>query len=226
MSNNTPTGATITSGQGTNSVTVSFDISLTASGRLSVTAQNACGTSAPRNLTISLNTPVAAPGTITGPIDGLCGATNVPYSVPIVAGVTYDWTLPVGATVTGVDVSAEMMRYALRHEAAGPLDHLLCALLGITAGASRHVLPVAGHSPGATLGRFSEALEASLVHGFSSLMRTHPARCHFYAIGRARRARPVSSSGARDCGCAKNVAIGSPRRCSRSRILRMWKSSG
>src|SRR5262245_11474355 len=104
------------------------------------------------------------------------------------------------------------------------LDHLLGALLRVGAGAGRRGLGVIGHPAGAALGGVSDALEASLLHDLSP--PSGAAGYHVYAIGRARRARPLSSSGASDCGCAKNDAIGSPTRCRRSRTLRRWKSSG
>src|SRR6202008_1006940 len=47
-----PSGATIASGQGTNSVSVNF-ISSFASGTISVTADNACKSSTPRTLMVS-----------------------------------------------------------------------------------------------------------------------------------------------------------------------------
>src|SRR5262245_42234799 len=107
------------------------------------------------------------------------------------------------------------------------LDHLLGALLRVGAGAGRRGLGVIGHPAGAALGGISDALEASLLHDLSPPSgAARAAGGHVYAIGRARRARPLSRSGASDCGCAKNDAIGSPARCRRSRTLRRWKSSG
>jgi large repetitive protein len=94
-----PLGATITSGAGTNSVSVSFT-SLT-SGNLAVTANNACGSSAARMITIK-SVP-AMPGNITGPVSGLCpsGIASTTYSIVAVPGATsYTWTAPTGATIT------------------------------------------------------------------------------------------------------------------------------
>jgi hypothetical protein len=47
-----PTGATVVSGQGTTSVSITYNSSFTASGNVSVKAISACGTSAPRTLLV------------------------------------------------------------------------------------------------------------------------------------------------------------------------------
>jgi hypothetical protein len=93
----TPTGVTVTSGAGTNSVTVNVGGAFTV-GNICVTATSICGVvSAPRCKTISSIKP-GTPGNITGSATGVCN-TTVTYSVPAVAGVTsYNWTLPSGAT--------------------------------------------------------------------------------------------------------------------------------
>lgn len=93
-----PPGATITSGQGTAAVVVTFSGGFT-SGNIQVTASNACGTSTARKRLIYSTPP--SPGAITGESFGVCGQTNVPYSIPAVAGVTYQWTVPAGAVITG-----------------------------------------------------------------------------------------------------------------------------
>lgn len=93
-----PTGATITSGQGTASITVNYTAAFITSGTLSVVATNNCGNSTARTLTITRNTP-GTPGAMTGTNIGLCGATNIIYSVPNVSGMTYTWTVPAGVTI-------------------------------------------------------------------------------------------------------------------------------
>ncbi|MFM7016926.1 MAG: T9SS type A sorting domain-containing protein, partial [Bacteroidota bacterium] len=95
-----PTGATLLTGAGTNVITVSYGASFTG-GNISVTASNLCGTSSARLRSVALNY-LTAPGLITGPIDGLCNATNVTYSVaPLFGAASYNWTVPAGATITG-----------------------------------------------------------------------------------------------------------------------------
>jgi len=95
-----PTGASIIAGAGTNIITVSYGPSFT-SGAVTVAASNGCGTSAIRSRSISRNV-LGAPGAISGPIDGLCGTSNVTYSIAQVASATgYAWTVPTGATIVG-----------------------------------------------------------------------------------------------------------------------------
>ncbi|MFI5149452.1 MAG: kelch repeat-containing protein [Bacteroidia bacterium] len=91
-----PAGATITSGQGTNSITVSFGAS---GGTISCTQTSACGTSAPVTFNVVTSTlPVTSSITGTNPV---CpGATGIVYSVTNNPGSTYAWTVPAGATIT------------------------------------------------------------------------------------------------------------------------------
>ncbi|MBS1584456.1 MAG: T9SS type A sorting domain-containing protein [Bacteroidetes bacterium] len=101
------TGATI-NGTG-NSVTVDFSATAT-SGTLSVTATNACGTSTARTIAITVNPLPATPGAFTVFNASPCqGQTNVTYTVPNVAGVTYTWTYSgFGATITGAGNSVNI----------------------------------------------------------------------------------------------------------------------
>jgi hypothetical protein len=95
-----PSGTSILSGANSNIITVQYPQNFTAS-TISVVATNACGTSGARTRTVSLNT-LSAPGNITGPVDGLCGATNAVYSISAVSGATsYNWTIPAGASIVG-----------------------------------------------------------------------------------------------------------------------------
>jgi hypothetical protein len=91
-----PANATIASGQGNDTIFVDF--AGFTPGDICVTADNSCGSSPSECKTILLNLP-ATPGNIQGPLSGLCGGT-FNYTVPNVAGVTYDWTLPAGAVIT------------------------------------------------------------------------------------------------------------------------------
>lgn len=96
----TGTGATITSGQGTNSITVDFDCSAT-NGNISVTAANACAVqSSPRTLGITIAGTIPTPGVITGITNPLKGQITTAYSVIPVQGATvYTWTVPSGASI-------------------------------------------------------------------------------------------------------------------------------
>ncbi|HKR06929.1 MAG TPA: T9SS type A sorting domain-containing protein, partial [Bacteroidia bacterium] len=101
-----PANASIATGQGTNSVSVSFS-ALFTSGSLTVSGSNACGTSALR--TLSISSKPATPGTITGPGFGNCNATAT-YSIVAVAYATsYTWTTNIaGAVVTPSGTSASI----------------------------------------------------------------------------------------------------------------------
>jgi hypothetical protein len=96
----TGTGATITSGQGTNSITVNYACG-SANGNITVNASNLCGTPGPnRTLGITITGTIATPGTITGTNVPLFGQTLTPYTVALVSGATsYNWTVPSGATI-------------------------------------------------------------------------------------------------------------------------------
>ena len=99
-----PVGVNITSGLGTNSITVSVNVGFSI-GNICVTATSSCGTvSAPRCKTIS-STLAGIPGNIVGQSSGVCGQTMT-YSVPTVSGVTsYNWSVPSGATISSANGS-------------------------------------------------------------------------------------------------------------------------
>jgi Zn-dependent metalloprotease/subtilisin-like proprotein convertase family protein len=87
-----PAGSVIT-GQGSNSVNIKFPTPF-ASGTVSVLAQNVCGNSTLR--TITVRSVPSSPGTISGPLNNNCAKTNITYSVPVsTTGATgYIWTVP------------------------------------------------------------------------------------------------------------------------------------
>jgi hypothetical protein len=94
-----PTGTTIESGQGTNSIILSFQPNFTM-GNISVTSNNQCGNSIIR--VISIRSIPNTIGTITGQTTNLCtNAVNNPsYSISAVTGASsYTWTAPAGATI-------------------------------------------------------------------------------------------------------------------------------
>jgi len=106
-----PSGATITSGNNTNSITVDFSSSA-SSGTITVYATSSCGngSSSPNfNLTVSSGVP-SIPGSITGNA-GVCANSSQTYSVSAVPGATdYSWTLPLGwtgsSTTTSISATA------------------------------------------------------------------------------------------------------------------------
>jgi len=98
-----PAGATIASGDGTNSITVDFTNA--SSGNITVYGNSLCG-----NGTVSPPFPVTitqlpgAAGTISGSESVCEGETGVAYSIAPVTGATgYKWTLPTGATIVSGD---------------------------------------------------------------------------------------------------------------------------
>ncbi|WP_298151813.1 choice-of-anchor D domain-containing protein [Flavobacterium sp.] len=89
-----PSGWTQTGGTNTNAITVTAG---SASGNISVTATNSCGTSSASTLAVTASAAPAQPSTITGPTSA-CQGTLQSYSVTAVSGVSYTWTFPVGWT--------------------------------------------------------------------------------------------------------------------------------
>jgi hypothetical protein len=92
-----PSGATINSGQGTTSVSVTFPVAF-VSGQISVAAVSSCGTSSPRVRTVFRNPIISS--AMTGTAYNLCGGGNYTYAIPAVSGATsYSWTVPSGCTI-------------------------------------------------------------------------------------------------------------------------------
>jgi len=82
-----------------NTVTITFPTTFTTSA-VTVQAVNACGTSGTRSISVVRNNP-SVPSLISGPTNA-CeyiapSGSAATYTVPAVAGITYNWTVPVGA---------------------------------------------------------------------------------------------------------------------------------
>lgn len=94
-----PPGATITSGTGTNSITVTFSSSAT-SGMVDVVGTNSCGSgSSSSGYNISVNPLPDPAGVISGP-STVCQGDTVVYSISALNNAdTYVWTVPTGATI-------------------------------------------------------------------------------------------------------------------------------
>jgi large repetitive protein len=93
-----PTGASITSGQGTTSIVANFGSSA-VSGNVSVHGTNAAGSGTASNLTVTVNSAPSQPGAITGSGSPCQGSSQV-YSVTNTSGVTYTWTVPAGWAIS------------------------------------------------------------------------------------------------------------------------------
>jgi hypothetical protein len=93
-----PADATISSGQGTNSINVTWG---TTAGDVTVYAMNNCGETPVVVKSVGIQTIPDPAGAITGS-DTICqGAAGVIYSVPAIPGANlYTWTLPAGITVS------------------------------------------------------------------------------------------------------------------------------
>lgn len=94
-----PPGATILSGQGTNSINVSFTPNFISNGAISVAIVSGNCISTARNIRVNRNIP-STPSIISGTITGLCNSTGNIYSVINTPGLSYQWTVPSGATIT------------------------------------------------------------------------------------------------------------------------------
>ena len=96
-----PSGWTITSGQGTESITVSTG-STGQNGSVSVTAGNICGTSVASTLDVTVGPGIpATPGSITGTSHQCPSLTAQIYTVSLVPNATsYNWTVPTGWAIT------------------------------------------------------------------------------------------------------------------------------
>ena len=95
-----PAGATVSSGSGTNSITVDFAANA-SSGDIIVYGNNLCGNGSSSPAFPVTVTPLPGnPGTITGQTEICQGTSGVVYSiVPIVGATSYNWTVPSGATI-------------------------------------------------------------------------------------------------------------------------------
>ena len=93
-----PSGATITSGQNTDSIDVTWGAH---AGDISVYAQNECGNTNAVVKMISVDSIPSAAGSITGK-DTVCKSQNgYSFSVDDISGaLSYDWTLPSGMTIS------------------------------------------------------------------------------------------------------------------------------
>ncbi len=93
-----PADASIASGAGNTSITVSFG---SDSGNISVTAVNSCGSSASSSQAITVSGSPATPGTISGNQNACINSSGNVYSVSSVSGATtYTWSVPGDATIT------------------------------------------------------------------------------------------------------------------------------
>ncbi len=119
-----PAGANINSGQGTNSISVGFTAAFSSPGTLTVTPSNSCGNGAPGSITIS-KAVIAKPGgiSVSGGIAKVCPGDSRTYTVPGIAGITYNWTAPAGGVInSGQGTSGINISYNSNFTATGTLS--------------------------------------------------------------------------------------------------------
>ena len=93
-----PGSGTLVSGQGTNSISISWGAN--PNGAISVSATNSCGNSPSASLGVATGSLPAPPAIINGSAD-VCSAGTQPYSVPTVVGATsYTWSVTNGGTIS------------------------------------------------------------------------------------------------------------------------------
>jgi hypothetical protein len=90
-----------------NGTTATFDFGANfSSGSIRVQAENACGLSAVRSLTVKSSTP-ARPGTISGLTAGLCSNAQTTYSIqPVTNATSYTWSVTGDLSIIGGQGSA------------------------------------------------------------------------------------------------------------------------
>jgi hypothetical protein len=95
-----PAGASIVSGSGTQTITLTFSPTST-SGNISVFGNNLCGSGATSpQFAVSVDPLAGAAGPVTGPASVCQGETGVSYSIDAVANATsYNWIMPPGANI-------------------------------------------------------------------------------------------------------------------------------
>jgi hypothetical protein len=140
-----PPGATITSGQGTTSITVNWGAT---SGSVCVTAINSCGGSAPSCVAVSVVTPPATPGPISGPLTICATNSGYVYSVPNVPGCSYTWTVsPAVGTLTSGQGTATITVTAAPGAGNGTICVYATNACGVSPSACINVTVLAGSAP-------------------------------------------------------------------------------
>ena len=174
-----PTGASITSGNGSNIINVSYANGFTG-GNITVGGRNVCGVSNPlRSRTVTLNI-LPAPTAITGPIDGVCNGSNANYSATAVVGATgYNWTVPATGSINGGSTNNNISVNYNSSFASGNIT--VAAVNNCGAGATRSVsLKAAPATPGTLSGPASacagstQSYAISTVQGASNYIWTVP----------------------------------------------------
>jgi hypothetical protein len=175
-----PGNSTIISGQGTANITLSFANNFT-SGQLKVKSANCAGSSSNKQMMI-YGIPTT-PGTITGPITGVCAGSTQTYSVVSnVSATGYTWTIPAGATITGQGTNSVNVTFPAAF-VSGNVSVVCTSSCGASSSVSKSVrsIPV---NPSSIVGSSSVCpfangvvFSTSPVAGATSYTWTVPAGC-------------------------------------------------
>jgi gliding motility-associated-like protein len=93
-------GGTITSGSGTNSITVTWNAAGQQNVSVIYTDQSGCTPGVPTFYYVNVNPLPGSPGNIIGPSPVCSGALGLVYTVPNVTdAISYVWTLPIGFSI-------------------------------------------------------------------------------------------------------------------------------
>ncbi|MBL0340937.1 MAG: T9SS type A sorting domain-containing protein [Bacteroidetes bacterium] len=155
-------GASFTTANGSTTIDVLYPGGYTT-GQLCVTANNGCGSSAPRCVTIK-GTP-ANPGVITGPTTVCANDASVAYSIAAVAGATsYVWTLPAGATfVSGQGSVSIVIDYGVVGGVIGVTASSPCGVSGTrTLAITMNCKLSSSTLPGATINAYPNPVSTQL----------------------------------------------------------------
>jgi len=162
-----PTGASIVSGQGTNAIVVSFNITTFVNGTITVTSTTPCGTSAPTALAVSRTS-----NTITG-LTYVCSLTSTTYSVPSTIGSNFVWSVPSWMTITsGQNTNSIVVAFpnpaykeavTLNYVSSCNSNETITLLVGCN-----EYSKVASNQCGATLTALDANINADYVAGFQA----------------------------------------------------------
>ena len=106
-----PSGWTVTSGNTTNSITVTVG---TTSGNISISAKNECGTSSANTHAVTVQSLPAEISAISTSSTTVCQNGEQYFSVnpPPATGVTYNWTVPTGSTIiSGAGTNVVLVKF-------------------------------------------------------------------------------------------------------------------
>lgn len=92
-----PSGASITSGSGTNSITVTFG---SAGGSLGVAGTNSCGSGSSSSLSVNIQSAPVVPVIAVSPAASACIPDSITLTVPAQAGTNFQWRRN-GVNITG-----------------------------------------------------------------------------------------------------------------------------